>query len=591
MTSQKRLEDLEIYRLLQEQSDEESQESNSEFEDNLLEDEVQSDVEDCELSAPLLENQIDTENIPESLERTDSAVPNFIVMPQRQYLRGKNDHRWTATKGRTSGKVSSCNIIRTSRGPIRMNKNLYEPLECFSIFITDDIVEEITKWTNAEIQLKIQIPNVKATFKPTSSDEIRALLGILTLTAAMKDNHLTTNELFDCSYSGNRYVAAMSRDRFDFLIRCLRMDDKSLRQELRATDTFVPIRKIWEIFINHCRSNYIPGPYVTIDEQLLGFRGRCPFRMYIPNKPNKYGLKIVMICDSATRYMIDAMPYLGKSTQTNGLPLGEFYVKELTKTIHGSNRNVTCDNWFTSVPLAKNLLKQPYNLTLVGTIRSNKREIPEELKKAHSRAVGTSMFCYDGPLTLVSYKPKPNKIVYVLSSCDEEGTVHPTTGKPSMIHFYNETKGGVDTFDQMCSSMSCSRKTNRWPMAMFYGILNMAYINAYIIYCDNMLSKKEKPLGRRLFMKKLSNNLITPWMETRQQVPTLPTNIKEKIAGILPKRQAESLIHEEGEPEPKKRKYCAFCPSKIRRMTKSICDKCKNPICGEHKSSACPKCL
>lgn len=166
--------------------------------------------------------------------------------------------------------------------------------------MTDDIVEEITKWTNVEIQLKVQGPNTKATFKSTTCEEIRAVIGILSLTAAVKDNHLTTNELFDCSYSGNRYIAAMSRDRFDFLIRCLRMDDKSLRQELRS-DTFVPIRKKWEIFINHCRSNYIPGPYVTIDEQLLGFRGRCPFRMYIPNKPNKYGIKIVMTCDSATK--------------------------------------------------------------------------------------------------------------------------------------------------------------------------------------------------------------------------------------------------------------------------------------------------
>ncbi|XP_045505028.1 piggyBac transposable element-derived protein 4-like [Colias croceus] len=298
-----------------------------------------------------------------------------------------------------------------------------------------------------------------------------------------------------------------------------------------------------------------------------------------------------MTCDSATRYMIDAMPYLGKCTQTNGLPLGEFYVKELTKAVHGSNRNVTCDNWFTSVPLAKNLLRQPYNLTLVGTIRSNKREIPDELKKMQSRRVGTSMFCYDGPLTLVSYKPKPSKMVFVLSSCDEEGTVHPTTGKPNMIHFYNETKGGVDTFDQMCSTMSCSRKTNRWPMAMFYGILNMSFINSYIVYCDNVLSKKEKPLGRRDFMKKLSNTLMTPWMETRQQMLTLPTNIKEKISGMLPKRQAEPSTQREDVPEPKKRKYCAFCPSKIRRMTKTMCDSCKNPICGEHKSSACPKCL
>ncbi|CAB3231981.1 unnamed protein product [Arctia plantaginis] len=122
-----------------------------------------------------------------------------------------------------------------------MNKCLYEPLECFSIFITDDIVEELTTWTNAEIQLKIQRSDVKVTFKTTNCEEIRALFGILTLTDAMKDNHLTTDELFDCSYSGNRYIAAMSRDRFHFLITCLRMDDKSLRPELWATDTFVPI--------------------------------------------------------------------------------------------------------------------------------------------------------------------------------------------------------------------------------------------------------------------------------------------------------------------------------------------------------------
>ncbi|GBP22716.1 hypothetical protein EVAR_13998_1 [Eumeta japonica] len=213
------------------------------------------------------------------------------------------------------------------------------------------------------------------------------------------------------------------------------------------------------------------------------------------------------------------------------------------------------------------------------------------MKNVHSRPVGTSMFCYDGPLTLASYKPKPSKMVYVLSSCDEEGMVHPTTRKPNMIHFYNETKGGVDTFDQMCSNMSCSRNTNRWPIAMFYGMMNMAFINTYIIFCDNVISKNEKPLGRRDFMKILSNSLITPWMETRKQVPTLLTNLKDKISNLLPKKRSESSNQDEDTPEPKKRKYCAFCPSKIRRMTKTMCDSCKNPICGEHKCSACPKCL
>ncbi|CAF4947405.1 unnamed protein product [Pieris macdunnoughi] len=34
----------------------------------------------------------------------------------------------------------------------------------------------------------------------------------------------------------------------------------------------------------------------------------------------------------------------------------------------------------------------------------------------HLGPVGTCMFCYDWPLTLVLFKPKPNKMVYVLSS-------------------------------------------------------------------------------------------------------------------------------------------------------------------------------
>lgn len=44
---------------------------------------------------------------------------------------------------------------------------------------------------NAEIQLKIQELDVKVTFKATACDEIRALIGILALTAAMNDNNLT----------------------------------------------------------------------------------------------------------------------------------------------------------------------------------------------------------------------------------------------------------------------------------------------------------------------------------------------------------------------------------------------------------------
>jgi len=67
--------------------------------------------------------------------------------------------------------------------------------------------------------------------------------------------------------------------------------------------------------VKNCQTVYSPGENITIDEQLLAFRGRCGFRMHIPNKPAKYGIKIMMACDARSKFMLNAIPYLGKYTK------------------------------------------------------------------------------------------------------------------------------------------------------------------------------------------------------------------------------------------------------------------------------------
>jgi hypothetical protein len=39
---------------------------------------------------------------------------------------------------------------------------------------------------------------------------------------------------------------------------------------------------------------YTPSVYCTIDEQLLGFHGHCPFRVYVQNKLDIYGIVLVL---------------------------------------------------------------------------------------------------------------------------------------------------------------------------------------------------------------------------------------------------------------------------------------------------------
>lgn len=66
---------------------------------------------------------------------------------------------------------------------------------------------------------------------------------------------------------------------------------------------------------------YYPSENLTIDQQLLGFKGESPFEIYMSSKPVKYGIKIVMMNDSRTFLMITAMRDVGKLLCFNSLCL------------------------------------------------------------------------------------------------------------------------------------------------------------------------------------------------------------------------------------------------------------------------------
>lgn len=63
------------------------------------------------------------------------------------------------------------------------------------------------------------------------------------------------------------------------------------RQRVKTT-----IRSVLDKWVDCLPLFYNPGPNVTVDEQLIPFRGRCPFRQSILSKPAKYGTKIWAVC-------------------------------------------------------------------------------------------------------------------------------------------------------------------------------------------------------------------------------------------------------------------------------------------------------
>ena len=149
---------------------------------------------------------------------------------------------------------------------------------------------------------------------------------------------------------------------------------------------------------------------------LVGFRGRCGFRQYIPSKPNKYGIKIYALVDAKMYYLHHLDIYARKQPDgpysLSNKP--EDVVRRLTAPISGSGRNITADNWFTDIDLLQELKEK--KLSYVGTLKRNKRQLPPELVVSKGRKELSSLFGFQKDIMLVSYVPKPKKTVILVST-------------------------------------------------------------------------------------------------------------------------------------------------------------------------------
>jgi hypothetical protein len=83
------------------------------------------------------------------------------------------------------------------------------------------------------------------------------------------------------------------------------------------------------------------------------------------------------------------------------------------------------------------------------------------------------------------------------------------SGKPTMIEEYNETKFGIDIFDEMCQHYAYLPPVRRWPMRVFMHLCNAAAINAHVLY-------KGKD-SRRDFISDLADQLMDEHKKTREK--------------------------------------------------------------------------
>ncbi|CAM4487531.1 unnamed protein product [Leuciscus chuanchicus] len=171
---------------------------------------------------------------------------------------------------------------------------------------------------------------------------------------------------------------------------------------------------------------------------------------------------------------------------------------------------VTCDNFFSSYALGTELLKR--KIRMIGTIRKNKTELPSALVSTRGRATHSSLFAFTETHTIVSYIPKKNSNVLLMSTVHSDAALSERDDqKPQMILSYNSTKGGVDNLDKIVATYTCRRKTARWPMAVFYNIVDVSAYNSFVIWREvNPSWRQADSFKRRHFLEELGRALLVP---------------------------------------------------------------------------------
>lgn len=460
--------------------------------------------------------------------------------------------------------------------------------QCFDLFINDEIMDIIITYTN-EKAVKYYEMFSNNIWKPVDRVELKAFFGILLITGRFRESRESKKDLWKkkIAYSRQIYRASMSRDRFTNILRFLRFDDFQTREERKMTDKLAALRTITNILTRNCRDNYRASNVGTIDEQLVTFRGRCPFKVYMPSKPGKYGLKLWALCDATTYYCCNFEVYLGKCGNTPEKGQGQRVVRVLSEFWKGSNRTITTDNFFTDISLAEDLLKD--NIFIVGTMRKNRKDLPKSLITISGRAQFSSDFIFSENLTLVSYIPKPRKCVVLLSSVHREHAISDENNnyKPNIINYYNSTKSGVDVLDKILREYTCRRCTRRWPLSLFLHYIDIAAYNAFVLW---QLKNPDWATGniksrRKQFIENLSEQLVAANIDSRARA--FETNAVVFSRHIVDAIESTGRkINKQMSTTLEKRSRCSLCIGNDNKY-KSKCDVCHKYVCNIH--STCTK--
>ena len=230
---------------------------------------VQEDNSDSEEEEEVSEEEDGEEYNPEH----DASSSDEEEMPQETFLSKNGKIAWSSASFDQHGRMAEQNVMKMTPGPTRYAvSHVHDIASAFHLFFTPAIKKIILEMTNLEGFRKYG-----DSWKRMDEVDLYAYIGLLILAGVYRSRGEAAASLWDAESGRPIFRATMPLKRFHTYSRLLRFDNRESRPARRATDKLAAIREVWDKWVEQLPYLYNPGPDVTVDEQLVPFRGKCLF--------------------------------------------------------------------------------------------------------------------------------------------------------------------------------------------------------------------------------------------------------------------------------------------------------------------------
>ena len=177
-------------------------------------------------------------------------------------------------------------------------------LDVFKKLFNDEILNVIVRETNRYARQKLA-GDALDKWQDVTLEEIKAFLGV---SVVMGVNILPSISDY---WSSNQFLRnegiqkVMTKNRYENISRFFHFSDSSVepRRGEDSYDRLYKVRPILSHFNAKIQELYKPGKNISVDEGMIGFKGRLSFRQYMPAKPTKYGIKVWMAADASNGFV------------------------------------------------------------------------------------------------------------------------------------------------------------------------------------------------------------------------------------------------------------------------------------------------